>query len=363
MEKYINLKNFWKNKKVFITGHTGFKGSWMCIMLNLLGAKIYGYSLKPEKKSLFIQSRCSKFLKKNTYSNIINERKLNKSINKIKPDILFHLAAQPLVIEGYKNPIETFNTNINGTINVLNCIRNCKSLKSAVIITTDKVYKIQKKNKFYSENDELGGSDPYSASKVCTEILTNSFIQSFFKMTNLRNRVSSARSGNVIGGGDMKADRIIPDIIKSIIKKNNIVLRNPAATRPWQHVLEPLSGYLLIGSKLLNKKLKKGIIPSWNFGPHPKNCKSVSYITKLALQRWGDLNLKIRKEKRKKYHESSFLSLNIKKSKKELNWQPRLNIEDTIKFTVEWYKKFFKGDQIEKFTYCFCYFRWKNKKK
>ena len=148
----------------------------------------------------------------------------------------------------------------------------------------------------------------------------------------------------------MKADRIVPDIIKSIIKKNNIILRNPVATRPWQHVLEPLSGYLLLGSKLLNKKLKKGIIPSWNFGPNPKNCKSVSYITKLALKKWGDLNLKIKKEKRKKYHESAFLSLDIKKSKKELNWQPRLDLEDTIEFTVEWYKKFFKGDQIEKFT-------------
>lgn len=339
MEKYKKIINFWRNKKVFITGHTGFKGSWMCIMLNLLGAKIYGYSLKPDKKSLFIQSRCSKFLKKNTYSNIINERKLNKSINKIKPDILFHLAAQPLVIEGYKSPIETFNTNINGTINVLNCIRNCKSLKSAVIITTDKVYKIQKKNKLYSENDELGGSDPYSASKVCTEILTNSFIQSFFKMTNLRNRVSSARSGNVIGGGDYAKNRLVPDIINAINSNKQLYIRNPNHIRPWQHVIEPTYGYLKLAQLQFENKLKN-IDGKWNFGPNQKSFIKVIDVIK-KINKLKKIKFKLDKS-RKIIKETKILKLSNKKAKKFLMWKPKWNLNITLNYVIEWndsYKK------------------------
>lgn len=349
MKNKNTFLKIYKNLRVLVTGTTGFKGAWLAFWLKNIGANVTGFSLKPEKDAILFKSL--KLNKKidQYYGDITKFNQLNEVIKKVKPDIIFHLAAQSIVSKSYEEPLNTINTNVIGSANILESYR-LNNIPNLVYITSDKCYLNLDKKKNYIESDILGGLDNYSSSKASAEIIFSSYYHSYLENNNFL-KVASARAGNVIGGGDMKADRIIPDIIKSIIKKNNIVLRNPAATRPWQHVLEPLSGYLLIGSKLLNKKLKKGIIPSWNFGPHPKNCKSVSYITKLALQRWGDLNLKIRKEKRKKYHESSFLSLNIKKSKKELNWQPRLNIEDTIKFTVEWYKKFFKGDQIEKFTY------------
>ena len=338
MEKYTKLRNFWKNKKVFITGHTGFKGSWMCLMLNLFGAKIYGYSLKPDKKSLFLQSKCSRFIIKNIYSNIKNKKKLNQSINKIKPDILFHLAAQPLVIEGYKNPIETFNTNINGTINILNSMKNCKSLKSAVIITTDKVYKIQKNDKFYSENDELGGSDPYSASKVCTEILTNSFIQSFFKMTNLQNKVSSARSGNVIGGGDYAKNRLVPDIISAINSNKKLYVRNPNHIRPWQHVIEPTYGYLKLAQLQFQNKLQN-IDAKWNFGP---NQKSFIKVIDIIRQINNLKKVKFKLNKKSKIQETKTLRLNNNKAKKFLKWKPKWDLNKSLINVIEWndiYKK------------------------
>ena len=333
MEKYIKLRNFWKNKKVFITGHTGFKGSWMCIMLNLLGAKIYGYSLKPDRKSLFIQAKCSKFINENIYSDIKNEKKLNNSINKIKPDLLFHLAAQPLVIEGYKNPIDTFNTNIKGTINILNSIRKCKSLQSAVIITTDKVYKIKKKNKLYSEKDELGGSDPYSASKVCKEILTNSFIQSFFKMTNLTFKVSTARSGNVIGGGDYAKDRLVPDIINTINSNKQLYIRNPEHIRPWQHVIEPTYGYLKLAQLQFENKLKN-IEGKWNFGPNQKSFIKVIDVIK-KINKLKKIKFKLDKTRRI-IKETKILKLSNKKAKKFLMWKPKWNLNITLNYVIEW---------------------------
>ena len=346
MEKYKKLRDFWKNKKVFITGHTGFKGSWMCIMLNLLGAKIYGYSLKPDKKSLFIQAKCSEFIKKNIYSDIKNKKKLNKSIIKIKPDILFHLAAQPLVIEGYKNPIDTFDTNIKGTINILNSTRKCKSLKSVVIITTDKVYKIKKKNKLYSEEDELGGSDPYSASKVCKEILTNSFIQSFFKKTNLNFKVSSARSGNVIGGGDYAKNRLVPDIIDAINGDKQLYVRNPKHIRPWQHVIEPTYGYLILAQLQFENKLRN-IDCKWNFGPNQKSfIKVIDLIKKINKLR----KIKFKLDKtRKLIKETKTLKLSNKKAKKFLIWQPKWNLNITLNYVIEWndsYKKKINAKEI-----------------
>ena len=339
MEKYKKLRNFWRNKKVFVTGHTGFKGSWMIIMLNLFGAKIYGYSLRPEKKSLFIQSNCSKLIKKNIYSDIKNRKKLNESILKIKPDIIFHLAAQPLVTEGYKNPIETFNTNITGTINILNTIKKCKSLKSVVIITTDKVYKIQNSKKHYSESDELGGSDPYSASKVCAEVLTNSFIQSYFKKTNLKYKVSSARSGNVIGGGDYSNNRLVPDIINSINKNIKLNVRNPNHIRPWQHVIEPTFGYLKLAQLQFENKLQK-IDSSWNFGPNKKSfVKVIDIIKKIKKNK----KLKIKISNKNQFSETKVLKLNNSKAKRLLNWKPKWDLNKSLNNVIEWDELFKKN--------------------
>ena len=211
-----SLKRFWKNKKVFITGHTGFKGTWLSIFLNMFNAQIFGYSLKPEKLSLFNQTKIFELCKQNFYSDINDLKKLKKKLSQSKPEIIFHLAAQPLVSDSYSDPVNTFNTNIIGTVNLLEAARNIKSVKSIVIITTDKVYKINNFNKSYVENDEIGGKDPYSASKACSEIIVNSYIESFVKKGFLKNKISTARSGNVLGGGDYSKNRLMPDILNAI---------------------------------------------------------------------------------------------------------------------------------------------------
>ncbi len=344
MENLNNLTKFWKNKKVFITGHTGFKGAWMSIFLNLLGAKIYGYSLSPKKKSLFNQANCNNLFIKSFFSDINNARLLEKKINTVKPDILFHLAAQPLVANSYKEPLKTYNTNVLGTANLLNSILKNKSLKSVVIITTDKVYEINKKNKLYKESHPLGGKDPYSASKTCAEIVTKSYIDSFFYITQLKNRISTARSGNVIGGGDYSDYRLLPDIIKSINSKKKLTIRNPHHVRPWQHVIEPTLGYL----KLAEKQYKSSIIhrkPSWNFGPNINNFNRVIDVVKIAQ---NNSHFKINLNYKQKFLETKILKLNNNKSKKFLKWYPKWNLRKSIDSVIEWNNQFKKKINAKK---------------
>jgi len=344
MDNIKILKKFWKGKKVFITGHTGFKGSWMCILLNMLSSRIYGYSLKPKKISLFNQANCKKFIKKNYYENINDVKKLEKRINDVKPDILFHLAAQPLVSQSFIDPLETFNTNIIGTINVLNSVRKNKSLKSVVIITTDKVYKIKKTNKYYSEKDELGGKDPYSASKVCAEIVTLSYINSFFKKTNIKNKISTARSGNVIGGGDYSKNRLLPDIIKIINSKKIFKLRNPNHIRPWQHVIEPMLGYLnLAQSQYQQKTIHTN--PNWNFGPNKKSFVKVIDIIK-KIQKIKKIKVKIKTKQN--FFETEILKLDSKKAKKFLKWYPKWDLNKSISNVIEWNDLFRKSKNAKK---------------
>ena len=249
-----DLRKFWRNKKVFVTGHTGFKGTWLIIFLNLLKAKTYGYSLKAPKNSIFNQTKSFNLVKKNYYSNINDFKTLKQKLQTTKPHIVFHLAAQSLVTKSYEDPIKTFTTNIIGTLNLLEVVRKIKSVKSVVIITTDKVYKIKRKNLPFTENDELGGNDPYSASKASTEIAVKSYIKSFFSENKKGIKVSTARSGNVLGGGDYSKNRILPDIINSINKQKKLVIRNPKHIRPWQHVIEPVFGYLILAEFLFKKK-------------------------------------------------------------------------------------------------------------
>ena len=333
MEDIRKLKKFWFKKNVLITGHTGFKGTWLSIILTYLNSRVNGYSLKPKKNSLFNKSMILQKLKSNNYGDINNLTNLKKKIRDCKPEIIFHLAAQPLVIESYKDPIKTLNTNIIGTANLLESIRNIKSIKSVVIITTDKVYKIKKNNKLYKELDQLGGFDPYSASKVGTEIVVESYIKSFFKNSNLKNRISTVRAGNVIGGGDFSANRLFPDIISVINNKKKLIIRNPNHIRPWQHVLDPLMGYLILAKKqCINKVDNKE--HAWNFGPNKSNFKKVIDIVKF-IKRLQKLEYILTKNNIN-YKETEILKLNSLKAKKKLNWTSKWNLTESIIKTLEW---------------------------
>lgn len=328
------LKKFYKNKNVLITGHTGFKGSWLSIWLSSMGANVYGISLKEKKLSMFAKCNLKKiFNKKNYYIDIRNYNKLKKKILEIKPEIIFHLAAQPIVKNSFDDPINTFETNILGTAHILEISRKLKKIKSIVVITTDKCYEDLKKGG-YKEIDKLGGDDPYSASKACSEILSNCIYKSFFKK---KINLSTARAGNVIGGGDYSNKRLVPDIIKSLNKKKTLIVRNPNQIRPWQHVLDPLYGYLILGSK------NKSFSGSWNFGPKSKNIRVIDFIKIFQKNFLIKIKTKIKKEC---FKETNVLNLNIDKSKKYLKWIPKLPIEETAKLTANWYKYSFKKEKI-----------------
>ena len=348
MKKNNKFLLSYKNLRVVVTGTTGFKGAWLAYWLHSIGAKVTGISLKPERDSILFKSlRLNKKINQ-FYLDITNYNKLNEIIKKIKPDIVFHLAAQSIVSQSFYDPINTLRSNILGSANILETFRANK-ISSLVYITSDKCYLNLDIKKSYKENDILGGLDNYSSSKACAELIFSSYHNSFLKDKKKLTAVS-ARAGNVIGGGDMKLNRIVPDLVKFLNSDKNIILRNPKATRPWQHVLEPLSGYLLLGNNLLNKKLNSNIIPSWNFGPKKINCKSVGFVTNKILKIWGIKNLKVKLSNNFKFHESKFLSLNIEKAKKELNWEPRLSLDQTLKLTVEWYKNFFSDSSSEYIT-------------
>ena len=323
-------KFFWKGRKVFITGHTGFKGAWLSIFLKTLGAQITGYSLKPSKKSLYNLAKVQSIISRSYFADIKDFDKLNKAIKNSKAEIIFHLAAQPLVLESYANPRNTFETNINGTLNIIESAKKIKDIRSIIIITTDKVYDV-KKNKIFKESDLLGGNDPYSMSKVCSELIAESYSKSF-KIFSKKVLVT-ARAGNVIGGGDFSKDRIIPDIIRSYENKKPLKIRNPNHIRPWQHVLEPLAGYLLLAEKTFKKKLPYEM-ENWNFGPDLQDCKSVKFIINQFKKRIPFNHKKLIARNKKK--ETKLLRLDNSKSKKYLHWKPKWKLNDTIDKIIEW---------------------------
>ena len=344
INNFIKKKKFWKNKRVFITGHTGFKGSWLVMFLNLFKPKIYGYSLRPKKLSLFNQANCAQLLKNNYYFDINNLKILKRKIKIAKPQIVFHLAAQPLVSTSYKDPVETFKTNIIGTINLLEAVREIKSVRVVLIITTDKVYKIKKINKAFVEEDELGGIDPYSASKASAEIVTNSIFESFFNKKNKKVKIATVRSGNVLGGGDYSDNRIIPDVLKAINQNKNLIIRNPNHIRPWQHVIEPLDGYMVLAEKLFNNT-NKNLGNAWNFGP-----KKNSFINVYRLIIKISKLVKFKKISFKKniYKETPVLKLNSQKSNKYLNWKQKWDIDTTILKILDWNEAFKNKKNIRK---------------
>lgn len=329
------FNNIYKNKKVFITGHTGFKGSWLTIWLKKLGAEICGYSLDPNTEP-------SMFNICNVGTNILDIRgdirdakSLEKIVTKFNPDIIFHLAAQPLVRLSYDNPKLTYETNVLGTLNLYEAARKSENLKAIVTITTDKCYENKEWPYGYRECDPMGGYDPYSSSKGCVEILTSSYRRSFFNKKGVL--IASARAGNVIGGGDWALDRLIPDFIKKTVKDEEIIIRNPLATRPWQHVLEPLSGYLFLGQKLLEGKKDFG--DGWNFGPNDDDILSVENILNECINIWGKGKYSL--DKASNPHEAMLLKLDISKAKINLKWKPVYDIKCAIEKTIEWYNNFY----------------------
>lgn len=326
------FKKFYQKKKILVTGATGFKGSWLCLWLHMLGAKVYGIGFSPnENKNLFYQLKLHKLITI-FHCDIKDYNKLDKIIKNIRPTIVFHMAAQPLIFEGYKKPFQTYMVNTVGTLNILEILKDSKFVKSIVCITSDKCYQSNNTIKGFIENDKLGGEDPYSGSKASAEIIINTYLKSFFlkKKTGL----ASARAGNVIGGGDWSQNRLIPDCIKSLHENRIIYLRNPNFNRPWQHVLEPLNGYLILGMKLFNSP--KSYSGAWNFGSRKNTVTNVLSIVEQIIDIWGKGNVKYLKKK--KYYEQKNLQLNISKANKFLNWYPKLSISKSVKMTVNWYK-------------------------
>jgi CDP-glucose 4,6-dehydratase len=326
----MSESNFWKNKKVFITGHTGFKGSWMSIWLNMLGANVKGYSLQPPSEpSLFEEANVSLFLN-SEINDIRIFNNLNKSIQEFSPEIIFHMAAQPLVRASYNIPLETYETNVMGTANLLQAAVNSSSVKAIVNITTDKCYENIEVDIGYKETNRMGGSDPYSSSKGCAELVTSAYRESFLKQKNIG--IASARAGNVIGGGDWAEDRLIPDILRAFKLIKPVVIRNPKATRPWQHVLEPLSGYLLLAEKLFSDPVR--FSEGWNFGPHYDDVKPVDWILDYMTKLWPNSSWQL--DSSINPHEANLLKLDISKAESQLNWVPTWNLETSLEKIVQW---------------------------
>ncbi|MEK4512997.1 CDP-glucose 4,6-dehydratase [Paenibacillus sp. FSL K6-2524] len=339
-------KSFWKDKRIFLTGHTGFKGSWLCLWLSSMGAKVTGYSLEPTTQpNLYELCEIEDLIHKSIIADIRDKETVEAAMLESQPEIVIHMAAQPLVRESYKNPIETYSINVMGTANLFEAVRQCESVVAVVNVTTDKCYDNKEWVWGYRENEPLGGYDPYSSSKACSELVTSAYRNSFFNGTNDGRTVAvaSARAGNVIGGGDWAADRLIPDCIRSILSGELIKLRNPYSIRPWQHVLEPLGGYLLLAQRLYESGLQYA--SAWNFGPHDEDAKPVEWIVRTMCLKWGaGVDYEIDKDPQP--HEAQYLKLDCSKAGNELNWHPRWNLEQAIDKIIEFTMAFQKHEDL-----------------
>lgn len=342
----MEIKNFWKNKKVIVTGHTGFKGSWLSLWLIHLGAEVKGISLEPHTQpNLFNILNLNKSLD-SVILDICDSANLDKEIKLFKPDVIFHLAAQSLVIDSYNDPLATFQTNIIGSANVLNSSKNLDSLGAFVNVTSDKCYDNKEWDFSYREDDELGGYDPYSSSKACVELITKSFRNSYFKDTHI---ISSVRAGNVIGGGDWNQNRLLKDLFHSVNTKTPIKLRNPNATRPWQHVLDPLNGYLLLAEKIYKNSI--GYDQAWNFGPDFSSIITVQDLVNKYFHHFNFINLdEFVSYENERFHEAGYLSLDCSKSKKLLNWYPKYDVDNSIRETARWHLAFMNNENMHDFT-------------
>ncbi len=351
MVKMKNLfEGVYENSKVLVTGHTGFKGSWLCLLLNKLGADVYGYALEPPTKpSLFVEASLDELVT-SYIGDIRNLEYLQEVMNEVKPEIVIHMAAQPIVRESYNIPVETYAINVMGTVNLLESCRNTPSIKAIVNVTTDKCYENKEWQWGYRENEPMGGYDPYSNSKGCSELVTSSYRNSYFNPEDYTKHgvaIATARAGNVIGGGDWAGDRLIPDFIRAITRGEEVKIRSPFAIRPWQHVLEPLSGYLLLAEKMITEG--SNYADAWNFGPEDNDARNVEWITSTICKLWGEpASFSI--DTNPQPHEANYLKLDCSKARAELEWTPKWDIETTLKSIVYWNKGFLKGENMRVLT-------------
>lgn len=337
---------FWKGKKVFLTGHTGFKGTWASLILCNLGAEVYGYALPPNTSpSFYNEISQSLDLRCSTLADIRNLDQLSQTLQEVRPQIIIHMAAQPLVRRSYDEPLETYSTNLMGLANLLDCARKLDSLKVFLNVTSDKCYENKETHDAYSEVDRLGGHDPYSNSKACAELITQSFRDSFFAKAGVG--VATARAGNVIGGGDWSLDRLIPDYIRAKRSSSQLSIRNPNAIRPWQHVLEPVVAYLILCQSIHKDPLSYS--EAWNFGPSDRDIISVSELLTI-LQNHSESKVYIQYEQDLGKHEATLLKLNSAKAKQKLGWHLRWSAEDAIKKTLDWYNAFYQGKDMYNFS-------------
>ncbi len=337
--------DFWRNKRIFLTGHTGFKGGWLSLWLQSMGADIFGFALPPPTTpSLYGEARVAENMQ-SLFGDIRDYGLLLETMKKSRAEIVIHMAAQPLVRRSYQEPIETYATNIMGTVHVLEAARHVDTVTTVVNVTTDKCYENKEWIWGYREDDRLGGFDPYSSSKSCSELVTSSYRNSFFQSGQLA--LASARAGNVIGGGDWATDRLIPDILRAFEASRPLVIRNPTATRPWQHVLEPLSGYLILAERLHHQGREYS--QAWNFGPSDDDVRSVEWIVEKIASYWGNSPAwEISSENHP--HEANFLKLDISKSRNFLNWNPLLSLDEALGLTVDWYKSRLSGEDMRDVT-------------
>jgi len=347
MTKTPHFSETFRGKKILVTGHSGFKGSWLTFWLSQMGAKVSGISLEPNTEpnlctELKLPSKCQSF-----FVDVRKQAEFKKTIEKIQPEIIFHLAAQPLVRFSYEDPLGTLNTNVMGTAYLMDAMRNLPGLKGALVVTTDKVYKNPEHNKPFTEDESLGGEDLYSASKACSEHVVHAYTRSFFRDVTKGPVILTARGGNVVGGGDWSANRLIPDVVRAKLKGETLTLRFPHAIRPWQHVLDCLHGYLSLMAHALIEP-SKFHTQSFNIGPDVENSKSVGEVIETMRSQWGPLEIKIDPAALLEKPESQYLRLSTEKIEAQIGWKPCLNYQQTIAWTTQWYKRFAEGESAEK---------------
>jgi CDP-glucose 4,6-dehydratase len=345
VEDLVMDPTFWRGRRVLLTGHTGFKGGWLALVLDRLGAIVTGYSLAPEAdRNLFTDARVDRHVR-SVLADLRDLETLRAAAVKSDAEIIFHLAAQPLVLRSYEAPLDTFSTNVMGTANLLEVVRALPSAKAVVVVTTDKVYKNREWCWPYRETDELGGRDPYASSKACAELVTASYRDSFLSARGVA--TATARAGNVIGGGDWAADRIVPDFVRAAASRQRLVVRNPESTRPWQHLFEPLEGYLLLAERLVTDPSRAE--GAWNFGPPPDAVQPVRRLVEDLTARWADGSSWVH-ERVERPHEATLLTLDSSKARRLLGWTPRIGYANGLRLTMEWYKASVRGDDLEALT-------------